>query len=154
MQDARRHAVDLQHVEIAIGVERIARVVGGDGDRDAARLHLVQQRHAAPARRRAVLAAVLQVEIAHRQRHDGEAGLRHLVQRCQHVQVRLPRQRAAMADQDPALETVPDSRLGDLLQRDRGDVVGLVGVEIEVEPVARWPAAKTRSSSSSRSGTM
>ena len=74
MQDARRHAVDLQHVEIAIGVERIARVVGGDRDRNAARLHLVQQRDAAPARRGAVVAAVLQIEIAHRQRHDRDAG--------------------------------------------------------------------------------
>ena len=51
MQDARRLAEHLEHVEIAIGIERIAGVVGGDGDRHAARLQLVQQRHAAPARR-------------------------------------------------------------------------------------------------------
>ena len=39
-----------------------------------------------------------------------------------------------MADQDLALEFVAQRRLGDLLQRDRRDVVGLVGMEIEVEP--------------------
>ena len=40
-----------------------------------------------------------------------------------------------MADQDLALEFVAQCRLGDLLQRNRRDIVGLVGVEIEVEPV-------------------
>ena len=50
MQDAHRLAEHLQHVEVAIGIERVARIVGGDRDLDAARLHLVQQRDAAPAR--------------------------------------------------------------------------------------------------------
>jgi hypothetical protein len=53
MADPRRLAHHLQHVHVAIGVERIAGVVGGEADADAARLHLVDQRDAPPARRAA-----------------------------------------------------------------------------------------------------
>ena len=81
MQDARRHAIDFQHIEIAIGVEGIARVVGRDRDGNAARLHLVKQRHASPARRGAAVAAILEVEIAHRQRHHCQPRLGCLVER-------------------------------------------------------------------------
>jgi hypothetical protein len=44
--------------------------------------------------------AVLQVEVAHRQADDVEAGLRHQVQRVQSARLVLHRQRAAMADDD------------------------------------------------------
>ena len=40
-----------------------------------------------------------------------------------------------MADEDLSAKIVPEGCLGDLLQRHGGDVVGLVGVEVEVEPV-------------------
>ena len=60
---------------------------------------------------------------------------RHHVERLAHRPVGLARQRAAMADQDLALEAVAQRRLGDPAQRDGRHLVGLVGVEIEVEPV-------------------
>lgn len=41
----------LQHVEVAVGVELVARVVGGQRHRHAARRQLLQRRHAAPPRR-------------------------------------------------------------------------------------------------------
>ena len=135
MQDAGRHAVDFQHVEIAIGVERVARVVGGDADRNAARLHFMQQRHATPARGRAVLPPVLQIKIAHRQRHHGNAGARHLVQRIEHVEIGLVRQRTAMPDQNFSLEAVPQGSLCDLLEGNGGDIVGFVGMEVKIEAV-------------------
>ncbi len=53
MQDPRRLAEDLEHVEIAIGVERVARVVARHHHGDARCLELVQRRDAAPARRAA-----------------------------------------------------------------------------------------------------
>ena len=77
MQDARRLAEDLEHVEIAIGVERVARVVARDHHGHARRLQFVQRRNAAPARRAAGL-PVLQIHVAHRQADDGEARLRDL----------------------------------------------------------------------------
>ena len=72
MQDARRLAIDLEHVEIAIGVERIARVVARDHHGDARGIELMQRRDAAPARR-AAGHAILQIHVAHRQRHDRDA---------------------------------------------------------------------------------
>ena len=74
MQDAGRLAKHLEEIEIAIGVERIAGVVGGDHHGHAGRGQLVQRRDAAPARRAAGL-AVLQVHVDERQRDDRDAGL-------------------------------------------------------------------------------
>ncbi len=39
-----------------------------------------------------------------------------------------------MADQDLALKTMAQRGVGDPVKRDRVDIVGLVGVKIEIEP--------------------
>src|SRR5213082_2060550 len=57
MQDACRLAINLEHVEIAIGVERIARVVARDHHGDATGSELMQGSDAAPARRAAAMPA-------------------------------------------------------------------------------------------------
>ena len=74
MGDAGRLAKHLQHVEVAIGVEGVARVVGREDDLNSRGLELVQERDAAPSRR-AAGSSVLQVHVAHWQRDDGDAGL-------------------------------------------------------------------------------
>ena len=75
MQDAHRLAERVHHVVIAIGVERIAAIVARDRDRHAGAPQLLDQGHAAPARR-AVGHSVLQVHVDGRQRDDADAGLR------------------------------------------------------------------------------
>ena len=72
MQDAHALAPDLQHVEIAIGVEGIARVVAGDHHVDAggAAVRAARSRRASAAcGRRAGPAGT----VAHRQRDDADA---------------------------------------------------------------------------------
>ena len=68
-----------------------------------ARLELVQQRDAAPARR-AAGGAVLQVHVAHRQADDGDAGLGDGAERRLDEVLRLDGERAAMAALQAALE--------------------------------------------------
>ena len=60
MPDPRRLAHHLHHVEVTVGVEGVAGVVGGEADRDAAGLHLVDDGDP-PAARRAGGVPVLQV---------------------------------------------------------------------------------------------
>ena len=132
MGDAHRLAEDLDHVEIAIGIERIAGVVGGDRDRNPVLDEFVQQGDAAPARR-AVGDAVLQVHVAHGQRDDGDAGFGDPLQRCLGFGVGLDRKRATMTDDDAAGEIGAQRRVGDGAQRARVRVGRLVDVEIEVE---------------------
>ena len=78
MGNARAFAEDLDAVEVAIGVERIARIVGGEGHRHARGPQFMDQRHTAIARGQGhgIVAAVLEIHIAHRQGDDGNAGLR------------------------------------------------------------------------------
>ena len=129
MADAGGLAHHLDHVEVAIGVERVARVVGGEGDRDGALGHLVDERDAAPAW--GPLASGLEVEVAHRQRDDGDLGLRHQVERAPPLVVGLHRERAAMADRDGGIEVPLDHRLGDGAQGGDGGVARLVGVKVD-----------------------
>jgi hypothetical protein len=136
MADARRLAHHFQHVHVAIGVERIARVVGGEADADAARAHLVDQRDAPAARGagRARFRPVLQVEVAHRQADHVDAGLCHQVERVQRPRLVLHGERAAMADDDRPSK--PVSIFSSAMSRSvstRG-VHRLVDVEIGIQP--------------------
>ncbi|MPL60722.1 hypothetical protein SDC9_06283 [bioreactor metagenome] len=136
MRDPRRLAHHLDHVEIAIGIERIAGVVGGEADVDAARSHLVHQRHPAPARR-AAGRAVLQVHVAHRQADDIQPGLRDQIERARRLGLGLHGKRTAMPHRHRRVEAHFQRHLGDHLQRrDRG-VAGLVDVEIGLQPAPR-----------------
>ena len=117
MEDAGRLAEHLEHIEIAVGIEGIAGVVGGDHHLHAGRGQLMQRGDAAPARRAAGL-AVLQVHVDHRQRDDGDAGLGEQRDDAAAIGVGGQRQRAAVAGDHAALEAVADHRAGDRLQRD------------------------------------
>ena len=136
MQDAHALAPDLHHVEIAIGVERIARVVAGDHRLDARRFQFVQRGDAAPARRAAGV-PILQVHIAHRQRHDGEPGARDLLD---HPLARSSSSWRASEQQWPT-RILPAKRccrrrVGDDAERARGGIGGFVDMEIEVPALA------------------
>ena len=74
MQNACGFAHHLHHIQIAIGVERIARIIRCEGDGNAARLHFMHKGHAPPTRRAPRL-AILQIHIAHGQDHNRNAGI-------------------------------------------------------------------------------
>src|SRR5947209_916712 len=116
VQDARRLAIDLKHVEIAIGIERIARVVARDHYGDARGVELVQGRDATPARR-AAGDAVLQIHVAHRQRHDRDARFGYLRDDRGTLTIVGERERAAVAGDDAPFELVPPRGVGDLPER-------------------------------------
>ena len=137
LEDARRLAPDFHHVEVAIGVERVARVVGRDGDRDAARGHLVHQRAAADPRRAACGGiAVLEVEIAHRQGDDGDRRLGDGVEDPVRLVVRHRHQRAAVAAGDGAGKADAFCLRRDVGEAVRTVVERLVDMEVDVEPAA------------------
>ena len=98
MGDPHRLCEHLERVVIAIGVERVAAVVARCHG-PAARSELVEQGHAAPARR-AVAGAIHQIEVAHRQTDDGQTRLGDQIHRPVRFRGRLQRQAAAMADDD------------------------------------------------------
>ena len=99
VENAGRLAKHFQHVEIAIGVERIAGIVAGDHHRDAGGVELVQRGDPAQPRGSSG-GAILQVHVAHRQRHDGDAGLPHSIDDARAIRLRHDRQRAAMSGDD------------------------------------------------------
>ena len=80
---------------LVIGVERIARVVGGEGDADPALLHLVHEGDSAPARRLGRSPA-LQVQVAHREAHHADSGSRDEVESGKRLGLLLNRERAAV----------------------------------------------------------
>jgi hypothetical protein len=90
-------------------------------------------------RRRGVLGgalrrAVLEVEVAHRQADDVDPGLGHQIERVHRARLVLRRERAAMADDNPALEAGLELQLRDVAQGLDARVHRFVDVEIRVEP--------------------
>ncbi len=77
---------NLDRIEIAIGIKRIAGVIAADRDRDAGSRELAQQGHPAPARR-APFRAVLQIHVAHRQRHHRNTGGRYYTRATRAVRI-------------------------------------------------------------------
>ena len=113
MADARGLAEHLEHVVIAESMERVATVVTGHRDGHAPRRELVQQRDAAPAR--GVLGdPALQIEIAHRQAHHADPGLRGEIEGLAHDLRRLDGEAAAVTADDPASEAPPEDGAGDV----------------------------------------
>lgn len=69
MGAARCRAHDLKHARTEIGVKRVAVIVRGKADIDAARRHFMHQGDAASARGATGIAS-LQIQVAHRQADD------------------------------------------------------------------------------------
>jgi hypothetical protein len=91
----------------------------------------VQQGDAAPAWC-PVRLSILKVHVAHRQRHHGKAGARHLVDDAGFGLRHLECERAAMSAQNFAFEAHGQGSVGNDLQRESRRVVGLIDVEIEI----------------------
>ena len=136
MQDARALAEHLDRVEIAIGVERVAGIVRGDGDRDAGGAELVEQGDAAPARRAAPCryggpAGTCCTSAARRWRSRPRRRGRWWRAAC-------PRPARRATQQWPAItlpvKPVSSTASADGLQRQRAaGSLGLVDVEVEIE---------------------
>ena len=129
MADSGRLAHHLQHVEVAVGVERIARVVGGEGDADPALLHLVHEGDAAPARCPRGSPA-LEVQVAHREAHHAQAGPGDEVEGRKRLGLLLDRERAAVAGGDRGVEPGLEHAFGHVAEVGGGRIAGLVHVQV------------------------
>jgi hypothetical protein len=141
MEDAGALPPHFDHVEIALWIKGIAGVVAGDHHIDARRLQFMEGGHPAPSRRAAV-AAVLQIEIAHRQRDDIKTGARDEINGAFGFVLALTAQRTAMADQHAPGKAMVERGLRNQPQRDRRRIGGLVDMKIEVETLARGETEK------------
>ena len=100
--DAHGFPVHLHHVVVAVGVERVPAIVGGEGDRHAGGAEFVHHGDAAPARG-AALCSALQIHVAHRQVDDVQARVGAEGDRRRCLFFRLDGQGADVADLDWAL---------------------------------------------------
>ena len=132
MGDLHRLGEHFQPIEIAIGVERVAHVVAGKRYRDAPRLHLVQQRNAAPARGFPGT-AILEIQVAQRQADRVQPCCGSQVKRTVNLVRRTPGEAAAMTDNHPSLELVRDDGARDAIERTRLGIARLVDMEVEIE---------------------
>src|SRR5260370_12604775 len=132
MGDARGLCHHLEHVVGAEGVERVATIVRGDGDLDAFSLELMEQRHAAPARRAAGVAA-LQIHVTHRQADDGNASVSDGRQSLAHEFVVLDGQGTAMTALQSTLETQAHGGTRDFDQGAGAAVAALVDMQVEIK---------------------
>ncbi|HVA12110.1 MAG TPA: hypothetical protein VNF99_02565 [Stellaceae bacterium] len=74
MHDPHRLAEGLDHVVIAIGMERVAAIVAADGDGNPAAAHFLDRCDAAPTRCPTAL-AILKIKVDRRQGHHGDPRL-------------------------------------------------------------------------------
>jgi hypothetical protein len=122
----------VDHVVIAIGVERIAAIVAGDRDRYAALAHFVDRRDAAPTRRPSI-APILKVKIYGRQRDHRDTRLGAEIEGSANLLLGLDRKAAAMATNHATLEAVAQNCRCDMRERGRRRIAALVDMEIDVE---------------------
>ena len=134
MDDARCLAEHFEHVEIAIRVKGVAGVVTGDRDGNAGGVEFVQRRDTAPPGGTDGR-AILQVHVAHRQRHDGDAGLAELIDDALTVGIGFQRQTATMSGDDATFEPGADCRIGDGFKSCRMRAVAFVDVQVKIETV-------------------
>ncbi len=130
--DAHRLPPRVQHVAVAVGVERVAGVVARHRDAHARVPEFPQRRDAAPARG-AAGRAVLEVHVHRRQAHDRDAGVAQQRGLLAERRLVLQRQRTAMAAGDAPLVAVPHRGPRHGGQRRRGRVARFVDVEVDVE---------------------
>jgi hypothetical protein len=122
----------IDHVVIAISVERIAAIVAGDRDRYAVLTHFVDRRDAAPARRPSA-APVLKIEVYGRQRDHRDTRLGAEIEGSANLLLRLDREAATMATNYATLELVAQNCPGDMRERGRCRIAALVDMEINVK---------------------
>ena len=124
---------NLDRIEVAVGVERIAGVIASDGDGDARSRKFVQQGYASPARRSTRLLAILQIHVAHRERDDRDAGRGHTGNRAFRISCGPAGEAATMTGGDTSLPAEANGRFRNRFKRVGVRIVCLVGVKIEIE---------------------
>src|SRR5208282_117948 len=122
----------INHVVIAISMERIAAIVAGDRDRYAALAHFVDRRDAAPARR-AFTAPVLKIQVYGWQRDHRDTRLRAEIEGPAYLLFGLDRKAATMATDYTTRESVAQNCSGDMRERGRRRIAALVDMQIDVE---------------------
>jgi hypothetical protein len=122
----------IDHVMVAIGVERIAAIVAGDRDRYATLAHFVDRRDATPARRPSAN-PVLKIKIYGWQRDDRDTRLGAHIEGSVHLLFGLDRKAATMATNHATLEAVAQNCRRDMRERGRRRIAALVDMQIDVE---------------------
>jgi len=122
----------INHVVIAIGVERIAAVVASNRDRYTAAAHFVDRRNAAPAWCSSTV-PVLKIKIYGRQRNDRYSGFGAEVECSAHLLFGLDRKAATMAANYATPEAVAQNCCRDTGKRGRRRISALVYVQIDIE---------------------
>lgn len=122
----------IDHVMIAIGVERIAAIVAGDRDRYAVLTHFVDRRDATPARRPST-APVLKVKIYGWQRDHRDTRLGAESEGSANLLFGLDRKAATMATNHATPEAVAQNCRRDMRERGRRRIAALVDMQIDVE---------------------
>jgi hypothetical protein len=122
----------IDHVVIAVGVERIAAIVAGDCHRYATLTHFMDRRDASPTRRPST-APVLKVKIYGWQRDHRDTRLGAEIEGPANLLLGLDRKAAAMATDYATLEAVAQNCSSDARERGRCRIAALVDMQIDVE---------------------
>ena len=132
VQNPNGLAKGIDHVMIAIGMERIAAVVASDRDGYAALTHFKDRRDTAPARRPSAT-TVLKIQIYRRQRYHRDTRLGAEVEGPADLLFGLDRKAATMATNHATLESIAQNRSGDMRERGRRRNAALVHMQIDIE---------------------
>ena len=127
MQNPNGLTEGINHVVIAIGVERIAAIVASDRDRYATLTHFMDWRDATPARS-ASAAPVLKKEIYSGQRDYRDPGFGAEIEGPAYLLFGLDRKAATMAANYATLEAVPQNRYCDTRERGCRRIAALVNM--------------------------
>jgi hypothetical protein len=122
----------IDHVMIAVGVERVSAIIAGDRDRYTTLTHFVDRRDAAPAWRPSI-APVLKIKIYGWQRDHRDARLGAEIEGSAHLLFGLDRKAATMATNHTTLESVSQNCRRDMRERGRRRIAALVDMQIDVE---------------------
>jgi hypothetical protein len=125
-------AEGINHVVIAISMERIAAIVAGDRYRYAAPAHFMDRRDAAPARRPSA-APILKIKIYGRQRDYRNTRLSAEIEGPAYLLFGLDRKAATMTTDDTTLEAVAQNCRANMRERGRRRIPALVDMQIDVK---------------------
>ena len=122
----------INHVVIAISMERIAAIVAGDRHRYPALAHFVDRCDAAPARR-PLTAQVLKIKTYGWQRDHRDTCLGAEIEGPTYLLFGLDREAATKATDYATLEAVAQNCSGDMRERGRRRIAALIDMQIDVK---------------------